>query len=150
MFYTWNNLQNINLVSLSLGNKKKKTHLFSYLILRCLVVCILKLMNSQTKYMKTSSLTNSKQNCTWGFIPPHLFTNPLDLPVCFTCLISLKTHGSVSKGHNFLSNNDSHPWFEAFWSQWIYLSKTHRGRIFFKLVVYIYIYIIPLNHINRK
>ena len=67
-----------------------------------------------------------------------MFTFPLDLPVCFTCPISLKTHGNVSKGHNFLSNNDSHPWFEAFWSQWIYLSKTHRGRIFFKLVVYTY------------
>ena len=85
--------------------------------------------------MMISSLTNTKQNCTICIIPPHLFTFPLDCPVCSTCPISSKTHGNVSIGHNFSSNNDRHPWFEAFWSQWIYLSKTHKGQIFLKLVV---------------
>ena len=48
--------------------------------MRLLVFCILKLMNSQNKYMMTSSLTNSKQNCRRGFIPPSFVHIYLGLP----------------------------------------------------------------------
>ena len=42
-----------------------------------------KLMNGRNKDMMTSSLINSKQNCTRGFIPPSLVHISLGLPSVF-------------------------------------------------------------------
>ena len=47
-----------------------------------IVFCILKLMNSQNKYVKANSLKKHKQNYTGGFIPPDLVTFSLDCSLC--------------------------------------------------------------------
>ena len=77
--------------------------------IKIIVFCILKLMNSQNKYVNANSLKNHKQNCTGGFIPPHLVTFSWDCPVCVFGPIFFKTHGNVSKEHNFLTNKVRHP-----------------------------------------
>ena len=103
-------------------------------------ICVCWVCISKTNIWTPVSKPFSNKIAQEAIYPPQFVHISLDCPVCTPCPISLKTHGNVSKGHNILSNNDSHPWFEAFWSQLIYLSKTHKGRIFFKLVVYIYIF----------
>ena len=111
-------------------------------------ICVCWVCISKTNIWTPVSKPFSNKIAQEAIYPPQFVHISLDYPVCTPCPISLKTHGNYSKGHNILSNNDSHPWFEAFWSQWIYLSKTHKGRIFFKLVVYIYLYTHLHKHSN--
>ena len=57
-------------VSLNIDDKEKITD-FSWLVLRLLVFCVLKLKNSQYKYVKANSQIISKENWTGGFWPPY-------------------------------------------------------------------------------
>ena len=87
-------------------------------------ICVCWVCISKTNIWTPVSKPFSNKIAQEAIYPPQFVHISLDYPVCTPCPISLKTHGNVSKGHKLLSNNDSHPLFEAFWSSCI--SETNR------------------------
>ena len=97
------------------------SQIFSQLTLRRLIFCILKIMNSQNKYIKDTSQIKSKQNWTGVFQTPctdYIFYEYSRVPYFANCLVQFRI---CAKGPHLTSNNYRRPFWIHFAVLCIYI-----------------------------